>query len=33
MIAGKPAAMLRLFDATLPASVTLTESEGKAVGL
>ena len=33
MIAGKPAAMLRLFDATLPARVQLTAGEGKAVGL
>jgi hypothetical protein len=33
IVDGKPAAMLRLFDAVLPATVTLTDGERKAVGL
>jgi hypothetical protein len=33
IVDGKPVAMLRLFDATLPATVQLTEGERKAVKL
>jgi hypothetical protein len=33
VIDGKTVAVLRLFAAALPARVTLTENEGKAVGL